>query len=264
VAGLSVLGGTSQQHEGDINMDIPVIQTRNLKRFYTMGEITVEALRGVSITIKTGEFTAIMGPSGSGKSTLMHLIGCLDTPTEGDLFIDGLNTANLKESKLAHLRNKKIGFVFQQFNLLNRASILENVETPLLYGGVGPKRRRQLAMNALEQVGLADRVRHKPTELSGGQKQRAAIARAIVSEPSLLIADEPTGALDTRTGHQILELFEQLNRQGLSVLMVTHDAEVGNACRRVLTIRDGYISEEFTGDRPGSAASLHITQGITA
>jgi putative ABC transport system ATP-binding protein len=244
------------------NSQIPVIQTIDLKRFYIMGDIVVQALRGVSISIEPGEFTAIMGPSGSGKSTLMHLIGCLDTPTEGNLLIDGVSTRKLKEAKLAYLRNKKIGFVFQQFNLLNRISILENVETPLLYAGVSPRKRRKLALEALDRVGLGDRVKHRPTELSGGQKQRAAIARAIVNNPSLLMADEPTGALDTRTGHQILELFHELNTQGLTVLMVTHDPEVGDACRRVLTIRDGLISEEFTGNRPGTTASQHISQGI--
>lgn len=241
---------------------VPVIETLDLKRRYVMGEEVVHALRGVSISIQAGEFTAIMGPSGSGKSTLMHLIGCLDTPSEGELLIDGVSTSKLKETRLAELRNKKIGFVFQQFNLLNRASILENVETPLLYMGIPPRRRRELALEALERVGLGDRIRHKPTELSGGQKQRAAIARAIVTRPSLLMADEPTGALDTKTGDNILRLFQELNQQGLTVLIVTHDPSVGDSCRRVLTIRDGLISGEFFGEKPGTSASLQIVQAL--
>ncbi|GAB6091600.1 ABC transporter ATP-binding protein [Spirochaeta dissipatitropha] len=241
---------------------VPVIETRNIQRYYTMGTVVVQALRGVSISIATGEMTAIMGPSGSGKSTLMHLMGCLDTPTKGELLIDGVLTSRLKEARLAQLRNRKIGFVFQQFNLLNQSSILENVETPLLYAGIPLMKRRKLALEALDMVGLSDRVKHRPTELSGGQKQRAAIARAIVNKPSLLIADEPTGALDTRTGHQILELFSNLNQQGLTVLIVTHDPAVGDSCRRVLTIRDGLISEEFFGERPGTTAGMHIAQGI--
>lgn len=254
--------GVQLQTSYDSTSSVPVIETRNIQRYYTMGTVVVQALRGVSISIAAGEMTAIMGPSGSGKSTLMHLMGCLDTPTQGELLIDGVQTSRLKEARLAQLRNHKIGFVFQQFNLLNQSSILENVETPLLYAGIPLKKRRKMAMEALDMVGLSDRVKHRPTELSGGQKQRAAIARAIVNKPSLLIADEPTGALDTRTGHQILDLFLNLNRQGLTVLIVTHDPAVGDSCRRVLTIRDGLISEEFSGDRPGTTAGMHIAQGI--
>lgn len=240
---------------------VPVVRTLDLQREYIMGEVRVHALRGVDIAIHRGEYTAVMGPSGSGKSTLMHLIGCLDTPSEGVLEIDGISTTRMTPNQLADLRNRKIGFVFQQFNLLARMSILENVETPLLYAGKAPKQRRELALAALDRVGLADRVKHTPAELSGGQKQRAAIARAIVTRPDLLIADEPTGALDTKTGHQILELFDQLNSEGLTILLVTHDSGVGDSSRRVLTIRDGLISGEFTGNRPGTAAARQITEG---
>ncbi|WP_052078747.1 ABC transporter ATP-binding protein [Spirochaeta lutea] len=223
----------------------PVIRTVDLEKTYQMGAVRVDALRGVSITINPGELTTIMGPSGSGKSTLMHLMGCLDTPSGGSILIDGESTARMRESQLARMRNRKIGFVFQQFNLLNRTSILENVAAPLLYAGVSLAKRKKLAVQALERVGLADRVHHKPNELSGGQKQRAAIARAIVTQPSLLLADEPTGALDSKTGHQILELFQDLNRQGLTVVMVTHDPEVGAMTRRTITIRDGLIESDI-------------------
>jgi len=207
-----------------------------------MGDFIVKALDGVSLAIEEGEFTAIMGPSGSGKSTLMNLIGCLDTPTDGIIQIDGEGTMGMSEAELAFVRNQKVGFIFQQFNLLGKINALENVMTPLLYaGGVGIRERRERAKFALERVGLADRMHHRPNELSGGQKQRVAIARALVNNPSILLADEPTGALDTTTGRQILELFEEINSEGRTVVLVTHDREIGMRCRRQIRLRDGKL-----------------------
>jgi putative ABC transport system ATP-binding protein len=218
-----------------------VISLQDVTRYYLMGEFVVKALDGVSIDIKRGEFTAIMGPSGSGKSTMMNLIGCLDTPTSGYIDIDGENTAGMSEAELAFIRNQKVGFVFQQFNLLGKLTALENVITPLLYGGVSVRERKRLAMTALERVGLADRMLHRPNELSGGQKQRVAIARALVNNPTILLADEPTGALDTKTGNQIMELFEELNSEGRTVILVTHDRDLGMRCHRQIHLRDGRV-----------------------
>lgn len=218
-----------------------VIHLEDVKRYYLVGEFFVKALDGVSLDIHKGEFTAIMGPSGSGKSTMMNLIGCLDTATSGNIFIDGENTKGMNETELAYIRNKKVGFVFQQFNLLGKESALRNVETPLLYAGIKPRERKRRAIEALEKVGLKDRMYHRPNELSGGQKQRVAIARALVSNPTILLADEPTGALDSRTGNQIMELFENLNEEGRTVIFVTHDRDLGNRCRRQIHIRDGKI-----------------------
>ncbi|MFA5447951.1 MAG: ABC transporter ATP-binding protein [Sphaerochaeta sp.] len=218
-----------------------VISLQDVTRYYLMGEFVVKALDGVSLDIKRGEFTAIMGPSGSGKSTMMNLIGCLDTPTSGYIDIDGENTAGMTEAELAYIRNQKVGFVFQQFNLLGKLTALENVITPLLYGGVSVRERKRLAMNALERVGLADRMLHRPNELSGGQKQRVAIARALVNNPTILLADEPTGALDTKTGNQIMELFEELNSEGRTVILVTHDRDLGMRCHRQIHLRDGRV-----------------------
>ena len=218
-----------------------VIRLEDVTRYYLMGEFIVKALDGVSIDIKRGEFTAIMGPSGSGKSTMMNLIGCLDTPTSGLIDIDGENTAGLNETELAYIRNRKVGFVFQQFNLLGKLTALENVITPLLYAGVVSRERKQMAIHALERVGLSDRMDHRPNELSGGQKQRVAIARALVNNPTILLADEPTGALDTKTGNQIMELFEELNSEGRTVVLVTHDRDLGMRCHRQIHLRDGKV-----------------------
>ncbi|HNZ95257.1 MAG TPA: ABC transporter ATP-binding protein [Sphaerochaeta sp.] len=218
-----------------------VIALRNVSRYYVMGEFIVKALDGVSVSIKRGEFTSIMGPSGSGKSTMMNLIGCLDTPTDGQILIDGEDTSGMNEAELAFIRNQKVGFVFQQFNLLGKLTALENVVTPLLYAGYRPRERRRMAINALERVGLADRMYHRPNELSGGQKQRVAIARALVNNPSILLADEPTGALDTRTGNQIMELFDEINSEGRTVILVTHDRELGLKAKRQIYLRDGKI-----------------------
>jgi putative ABC transport system ATP-binding protein len=218
-----------------------VIRLDDVRRYYLMGEFIVKALDGVSIEIGRGEFTAIMGPSGSGKSTMMNLIGCLDTPTSGYIDIDGELTAGLNEAELAFIRNRKVGFIFQQFNLLGKLTALDNVITPLLYAGISVRERRQRAMTALERVGLADRMDHRPNELSGGQKQRVAIARALVNNPTILLADEPTGALDTKTGNQIMELFEELNSEGRTVVLVTHDRDLGMRCNRQIHIRDGRV-----------------------
>lgn len=220
-----------------------VISLKDVKRYYLVGDFVVKALDGVSIEIDKGEYTSIMGPSGSGKSTMMNLIGCLDTPTFGSIRIDGEDTAGLDETMLAFIRNKKVGFVFQQFNLLGRLSALDNVMTPLLYAEVPVKERRERAKFALEQVGLADRMRHRPNELSGGQKQRVAIARALVNNPSILLADEPTGALDSKTGNQIMELFEEISDQGRTVIVVTHDRDIGMRAKRQIRILDGKLEE---------------------
>lgn len=220
---------------------IPVVRLTNVRKYYVMGDFVVKALDGVTLSIQQGEFTSIMGPSGSGKSTMMNLIGRLDTPTSGTIAITGEPTSDMDEEELADLRNRKIGFVFQQFNLLGKLSAVENVMTPLLYRGMPVAERRERAEAALERVGLKERMLHKPNELSGGQKQRVAIARALVTEPSLLLADEPTGALDSKTGLQIMEMFEGLNAEGLTVVLVTHDQTLGMRCPRQIHIKDGRL-----------------------
>jgi len=226
----------------------PIIQARDLARTYQMGDLAVEALRGVSFDIQPGEFVAIMGPSGSGKTTLMNLMGCLETPSAGQYTLDGLPVERLDKDELAAARNRKIGFVFQQFNLLPRSTALANVELPLIYGGERNRAaRRERAARALEAVGLADRMEHRPRELSGGQQQRVAIARALVNQPALLLADEPTGNLDSRSSSEIIALFGQLNAQGITIILVTHEPDVARAARRVLTIRDGLLASD---DRP--------------
>lgn len=221
-----------------------MLEIKKIKKIYQMGKVKVEALRGVSFFIDKGEFVAIMGPSGSGKSTLMHIIGCLDQPTEGSFIIGGKDVSKLNDDRLAEIRNKRIGFVFQQFNLLSRTSILHNVEIPLIYAGLKSKQRRNLAMQALESVGLGDRVKHKPNEISGGEKQRAAIARALVNDPLIILADEPTGNLDTKTGEEIMKIFYKLHQQGHTVIMVTHEAEVARHARRIIHLRDGLIEKD--------------------
>ncbi len=230
-------------------MDVqPVIRLEGIEKVYQTGEVAVKAVRGVSLKVMPGEFVAVMGASGSGKSTLMNLIGCLDRPTAGRYLLDGEEVGTLSKSDLSRVRNQRLGFVFQGFNLLSRTSALENVELPLLYSPHGHARRelRRRSLAALEQVGLADRAEHAPSQLSGGQQQRVAIARALVNEPSLLLADEPTGNLDTRTSLEIMAIFQELNRKGMTVLMVTHEPDIARYCLREITMRDGRI----VNDRP--------------
>ncbi|MYF98502.1 ABC transporter ATP-binding protein [Candidatus Poribacteria bacterium] len=221
-----------------------MIDVKDITKIYEMGDVQVHALRGVSFTVEQGEFIAIMGPSGSGKSTMMDILGCLATPTDGEYYLEGEEVGQLSDNRLADIRNKKIGFVFQSFNLLPRTSALHNVELPLIYSGLGRKERKRRAFESLEAVGLADRVDHKSTELSGGQVQRVAIARALVNSPSLLFADEPTGNLDSRSGAEILAIFDRLNEEGNTIIMVTHEPEVAEHARRVLHIRDGLIERD--------------------
>ncbi len=220
-----------------------LIKTKRITKVYKMGQTEVHALRGVDLEIEEREYAAIMGPSGSGKSTLMHILGCLDTPTSGVYSFGGREIQDMSESALADVRNREVGFVFQTFNLLPRMRAYENVELPLVYSGTGPRERRRRALDILERVGLADRARHRPTEMSGGERQRVAIARALVSDPSVLFADEPTGNLDTKTGGEIMSLFAELHREGRTVIIVTHDAEVSNYTDRILRIRDGRLEE---------------------
>ena len=235
--------------------DAALIETRELTRHYRLGDETVRALDGASVSIARGEFAAVMGPSGSGKSTFMNLLGCLDTPTSGEYRLDGQDVAHLKPDDLAVVRNRKIGFVFQSFNLLARATAAENVELPMVYRGLPPRERRARALAALGRVGLGERTGHRPTQLSGGQQQRVAIARALVNDPVLILADEPTGALDSRTGLEIMALFQSLNRQGITVVVVTHDPEVARFAGRVISFRDGRLTAD-TRHEPVSAAAL--------
>jgi putative ABC transport system ATP-binding protein len=228
--------------------DVPrdaIIVTRNLQREYDMGGEIVRALRGVDITIRRNEFVAIMGPSGSGKSTLMNMIGCLDTPTHGEYWLNGHRVSELEDNELARIRNREIGFVFQTFNLLPRATALHNVELPLVYAGVPGKERKARAVEALTQVGLADRMEHRPNELSGGQRQRVAIARALVNHPSIILADEPTGNLDSTTSVEILALFNQLHQQNQTIVLVTHEHDIAAHARRQVHLKDGMVEQDF-------------------
>ncbi|MBM4060837.1 MAG: ABC transporter ATP-binding protein [Planctomycetes bacterium] len=221
-----------------------VIRTAGLTRSFPMGSTTVHALRGIDLVIRRNEYVAIMGPSGSGKSTLMNLIGCLDTPTSGEYWLDGQPVAQLQEQDLAQIRNREIGFVFQTFNLLPRASALRNVELPLIYGGVPPAERKHRAAEALEQVDLADRMDHRPNELSGGQRQRVSIARALVTRPALLLADEPTGNLDSKTSAEIMVLFDRLHAAGNTIVVVTHERDIAERSHRIVTLHDGMVSSD--------------------
>src|SRR5215212_688931 len=245
----------------EISMDA-MIQVHSLRKTYRMGEIDVPALRGVSFSIQRGEFVAIMGPSGSGKSTLMNLLGCLDTPDDGQYILDGLPVEQLDRNLLAAVRNRKIGFVFQQFNLLPRQTAQENVALPLVYlGGVPAEERSERAREVLQQVGLGERMDHKPRELSGGQQQRVAIARALITRPALLLADEPTGNLDSRASIEIMTLFKELNQNGITVVLVTHEPDIAANAARVLTVRDGLLdSDKATGQQRQSGGPPSIWQ----
>jgi putative ABC transport system ATP-binding protein len=235
-------------------MDNTLIEVKNLTKDYRMGKVVVHALRGVSINIQKGEFVAIMGPSGSGKSTFMNILGCLDRPTSGEYILEGRPVSRLNDNELADIRGKLIGFVFQSFNLLPRVSALRNVELPLVYSNA--KDRTGNAKKALQRVGLEDRMHHKPNELSGGQQQRVAIARSIVNNPLLILADEPTGNLDTRTGEEIIALFQELNREGRTVILVTHEQEVANHCKRIIRFRDGIIVSDEPVQNPVDARDI--------
>jgi putative ABC transport system ATP-binding protein len=232
-------------------MSQPVIHTKALKKDYVLGAETVRALRGVDLRVERNEYVAIMGPSGSGKSTFMNLIGCLDTPTSGEYWLDGTPVSNLDDDELARIRNHYIGFVFQTFNLLPRATALHNVELPLIYAGVQKRERRERATEVLHEVGLGDRMGHRPSELSGGQRQRVAVARALVNRPSLLLADEPTGNLDSATSSEIMALFDRLYDSGQTILLVTHEHDIAAHAHREVTLRDGIVSSDVLTERGG-------------
>ena len=221
-----------------------IIDSRDIHKEYRMGTQTVHALRGVSFEIKQNEYVAIMGPSGSGKSTMMNIIGCLDTPSKGDYILNGHDVKKLTDNQLAEVRNREIGFVFQTFNLLPRSTALANVELPLIYSGIRSSERRKRAVEVLDKVGLADRMHHKPNELSGGQRQRVAVARALINNPSILLADEPTGNLDSKTGQEIMELFEELHAAGNTIILVTHEEEIAAHARRIIRLRDGLLESD--------------------
>jgi putative ABC transport system ATP-binding protein len=231
-----------------------IIRTKGLRKDYVLGAETVRAVRGVDMEIRTGEFVAIMGPSGSGKSTFMNLLGCLDTPTEGEYWLSGTRVRDLSDDELARIRNREIGFVFQTFNLLPRATALHNVELPLIYAGIRGKERRDLAREKLELVGLGDRVDHKPPELSGGQRQRVAIARALINNPALLLADEPTGNLDSVTGEEIMAVLANLNEQGQTIVLVTHETNIAAFAKRQVHLLDGLIEKDFINHQVGAEA----------
>lgn len=227
-----------------------IIEMKNITKTYVVGLDEVHALRGISLSVRKNEYIAVMGPSGSGKSTLMNIIGCLDTPTTGIYLFNGINVGDMDDNQLARIRNKEIGFVFQTFNLIPRSNALHNVELPLIYANVPADERKKRAIQALESVGLGDRIHHKPNELSGGQRQRVAIARALINNPSIILADEPTGNLDSKTGEEIMQLFEELHKKGNTIILVTHEEYIAEHARRIIRIRDGLIeADEIVNNR---------------
>jgi len=233
-----------------------LIQIEHLTKVYQLGEVDVHALRGVSVNVSKGEFVAIMGASGSGKSTFMNILGCLDKPTKGSYILEGIDVGKLSRDELAMIRNKKIGFVFQGFNLLSRTSALENVELPLFYGPASNKTRKEKAMAALERVGLGDRIHHYPNQLSGGQQQRVAIARSLVNDPSIILADEPTGNLDSRTSVEVMGIFQELNNNGITIILVTHEPDIAEFAKRHIVFRDGKIRADKVNSRPKIASEV--------
>jgi putative ABC transport system ATP-binding protein len=235
-----------------------VIETHEINKTYRMGSEIIQALKSVSITVDRGEYVAFMGPSGSGKSTLMNIIGCLDSPTSGTYILAGKDVSDMSENELADIRNKEIGFVFQTFNLLPRASCLDNVALPLVYAGYSMAERSEMAFRALENVGLGERTKHRPNELSGGQRQRVAIARALVNNPSIILADEPTGNLDSKTSHDIMELFHELHSKGNTIIMVTHEDDIAHYAHRVIRLRDGLVETDKINPNPTRGIPVHV------
>ncbi|MCS5489253.1 MULTISPECIES: ABC transporter ATP-binding protein [Algoriphagus] len=235
-----------------------VIETHEINKTYKMGAEIIQALKSISITVDRGEYVAFMGPSGSGKSTLMNIIGCLDTPTAGTYILNNKDVSDMSENELAEIRNKEIGFVFQTFNLLPRATCLENVALPLVYAGYSREEREEMAFKALDNVGLGDRTKHRPNELSGGQRQRVAIARALVNDPSIILADEPTGNLDTKTSYDIMELFHELHSKGNTIIMVTHEDDIAHYAHRVVRLRDGLVESDTINPNPTRAATAQV------
>lgn len=237
-----------------------IIETTEISKIYRMGAEIVEALKSISINVNKGEYVAFMGPSGSGKSTLMNIIGCLDSPTDGRYVLNGKDVSDMSENELAEIRNKEIGFVFQTFNLLPRATCLDNVALPLIYAGFNKSDRQEKAFQTLSSVGLADRVHHKPNELSGGQRQRVAIARALVNNPSIILADEPTGNLDSKTSYGIMELFHELHQKGNTIIMVTHEDDIAHYAHRVIRLRDGLVESDTLNPNPTRAHSVSLVE----
>lgn len=238
-------------------MSKPIIDIRNISKVYQMGSQLVHALRDITVSINQNEYVALMGPSGSGKSTLMNILGCLDTPSSGTYFFNNTNVRELNDNELAEIRNREIGFVFQTFNLLPRASALKNIELPLVYSGVKKYDRIEKAEAALKSVGLEDRMEHKPNELSGGQRQRVAIARALVNDPSIILADEPTGNLDTKTSYDIMELFHELHSKGNTIIMVTHEDDIAHYAHRIVRLRDGLVETDTINPNPTRGVAMH-------